>query len=85
VNRLIKLANKAAKLKNDLDIISVTVNSLEISIHLTDYVFDKYKAIYGWETKIKRYDGVRYDLEEFIIINGVRVFALRETMKEEAV
>ncbi len=82
MDRLIELANEAAKLKNDLNVISVVVNTLGMSIHLMDYVFDKYKAIYGWETQTKRYDGARYDLEEFIVIDEVRVFALREIMRE---
>jgi hypothetical protein len=82
MDRLIELANEAAKLKDDLNIISVEVNAMGMSIHLMDYVFDKYKAIYGWETETKRHDGHRYDLEEFVVVDGVRVFVLRETAKE---
>lgn len=82
MDRLIELANEAAKLKDDLDFISVTVDSTGISIHLMDDAFDERKARYGWKTETKRHDGHRYDLEEFVVVDGVRVFVLRETAKE---
>lgn len=51
MDRLVELANEAAKLKDDLNIISVEVNAMGMSIHLMDYVFDKYKAIMAGKPK----------------------------------